>query len=449
MQIYKDEINQQPTYITAVRLKEEARRSSNSELVGRNELTNIHHLLREIKSHSTRGFTPSPTANNMEDFEGLCERLEQNDPEVSILSFFGSRMVVGDAKAKRLANSLANNTTVTEIYLPVLHLTVKGAAYLMPFLISSPSLQIASLFGSLDTFEYPNQTMVVDVLIRAVICNYGHPCLEIGSCPVARSSLMAAVGASSLLSELCLVISSTLVVDNEDPVLDAMTFSCTLEAVSLMGGDALDPEDDDDDDEDAEEKRKMADWLFRCVVHLPKLERLVLVNCCGGGCCQEESFSLLLAKARRLRHVNFRIERYEGEEEEENASVIRQLCQPFFNFLRATDLLDKVSIHIELSANDQSMERDLVQALAHNHSITSISFGVHPRDTATALLEIGSRNRLFLEHWENLSSEVPDSVFALAAATAVKTQRGRTALVQRLAPLLSSREQNVEHEQTE
>ena len=94
--------------------------------------------------------------------------------------------------ASRLATSLEGNTSVQELYINILNLTVRGAIALMPFLQNSKSnLRILYLQGDcyLDDRDFPSQPTVIDVFVRAAI-SCKKACLKFHSCPIAVSTML-------------------------------------------------------------------------------------------------------------------------------------------------------------------------------------------------------------------------------------------------------------------
>ena len=435
-------------------------------------------------------------AATLQEFEILCERLvgdSSTEDNVDVVSLEGGNVVndqigyvlldegtvfFGDAQAKKLGQCLKDNATITEFYVPISRLTVRGAACLMGFIINCQSLQILSLQGSFDTFEYPNQTMVVDVFVRAAVQNINGICLELNHCPVARSSLFVAFGGydnntwivdpntkdncissshnESHLSELCLVNDTMLIIDDNLKFSDKITRdgnnqtihlrktpSCTFcNSIQSLSFGSIVLEDRmideyDSDDEEIEDLSNM-DWMIRCASYFPCLGHLSITH----------NFDIksrlpweFLVSSTKLKAVTYRM-----------YGMIDGEIQPFLCFLEQSMVVENISIYHGSRANITFVLASILD-LFQNHetssrSITSVSpsggeLGFDDNNayehTIRQLNQSCQWNKTFLKNWEDKSIEIPTNLFPLAAAKALKSQRGISTLFhQRLPFILSS-----------
>jgi hypothetical protein len=363
------------------------------------------------------------------DFNIVCQGLKSNDPTFAIVNLSlstnsGLGHQINDAQAKQLVDSLANNTCVTELYLNIAKLSVRGGAFLMQCLLSSQSLEIVSLQGCLKSpVSDPDshQVLVVDVLIRAALLNPANLCLEFESCPIARSSLLAALEAPSLLSEIFLASPCRLVVDNEDPILEERSFSETIHSLHVASHNLLHVVLNNNDDERHD---RLTEWLLECCVHLPKLTTLGLVN------CQVPSFERFLLKSRSLKEIQFT---QTTNQEHHQTNNTERYDDSIINYLQHTDSLERA--YLNLPHTTPAQQRDLCRAVEQNRSLVRVwqSPVISPK-----LEGYCERNQQFLEHWKDLTESVSPSLWPLAASIGIQSERGRTALFQRLPSLLSS-----------
>mmetsp|Transcript_32841 Transcript_32841/g.37363 ORF Transcript_32841/g.37363 Transcript_32841/m.37363 type:complete len:364 (-) Transcript_32841:28-1119(-) len=356
---------------------------------------------------------------NGEDFQSLCERLVTNDESISIINLAciqDSGHTINDAEAKQLAESLAANTYVTELYLNVIELSVRGAAFLMAFIRSSKSLEILSLqsCSHLDMEEYTNPPLVIDVLTRAALSNTtnNNLCVEFDSCQIARSTLLATVEASSSLSELYFATPCEMIVDGEDPTLEDISFSRTMECLHVT-----------QDPFDTLNNRSLALFLLEISVHLPKLVTLGVIDL-----NDDIPLDELLTKSRTLEELQYTRTR------QNNKDALTH--RPLIDFLFRTDSLKRVYLNLPGISVQQKTQISL--AFEANRSIVQ----VWQNPVICPNLEKYSlRNSNFRSNWGDLSVTILLELFPIAAAVGVRSAQGRSALFQRLPSLLCSLEQ--------
>mmetsp|Transcript_28934 Transcript_28934/g.69841 ORF Transcript_28934/g.69841 Transcript_28934/m.69841 type:complete len:284 (+) Transcript_28934:78-929(+) len=226
-----------------------------------------------------------------EDFRSLCQRVASNDKTTDIVSMtttsrsdnHGARQigfVMMDQDVRDLAQALAQNTVVTELYMNITKISVRGAIALMSYIISSKTLGILGLQGKLkpdwnndiedeeddgeeEDFELENrQVVAIEVLIRAAVQNKSGLTLELQSCPVARSSLRVCFQPDSHLCEISVGAGNCqMIEDDKDLLADELSYSAKLQEVTIVHttGD-----------------KGLSNFLFECCVHLPCLERIYI-----------------------------------------------------------------------------------------------------------------------------------------------------------------------------
>jgi hypothetical protein len=342
------------------------------------------------------------------DFQDLCQRLSNDDQEVDIVSLTkfeqGFGYLISDQDARSLAQCLAQNSHVMEMYINITNLSVRGGIALMPFVLSSPNLEILGLQGSTDDEEEDDpdtQMIVVDVLIRAAIQNLNHLALEIQNCPIARSSLMVSMHSDSHLSEISIGAGHCpLIVDDADPIFEELAYSTDLKVMNIV-------QNGEDSD--------LSEFLFKCSVYLPRVERIFLNG--------NRSIPLKLARSRSLLDFS-----YMNESVPCNVDSIISIIE----FIEKADNLRHIYLH--LLALDEFQKRNLCGAFRRNRSLTSVWLRTPISDELSICCE---RNRIFLKHWQDLKIRIPPSVFAFAAEVSTQSNAGRTFLFQRLPLLLT------------
>jgi hypothetical protein len=343
--------------------------------------------------------------HNAGDFQDLCQRLSNDDQEVDIVSLtkfeHGIGYLISDQDSRSLAQCLAQNSHVVEMYINITNLSVRGGSALMQFVLSSPNLEILGLQSSSDAEEgdLDTQMIVVDVLIRAAIQNLNHLALEIQNCHIARSSLMVSMQSDSHLSEISIGAGHCrLIVDNADPIFEELAYSTDLKVLNIVQY-----EDDTD----------LSEFLFKCSVYLPRVERIFLNG--------NRSIPLKLARNRSLLDFS-----YMNGPVPCNADSIISIIE----FIENADSLRHIYLHL-ISLNE-FQKRNLCGAFRRNRSLTS----VWQRTTISDELNICcERNRIFLKHWQDLKIRIPFCVFAFAAEVSTQSNAGRTSLFQRLREL--------------
>ena len=358
-----------------------------------------------------------------QDFQSLCQRLDSHDSTLSIVNLscnnhVGYRIVDEDARA--LAESLSNHDDkVTELYLNITKVSVRGAAFLMGWLIRSPSLEILSLQGYLENDDH---VLVVDVLVRALLQNTKSPTLELASLPIARSTLLETFLVNSFISELFLASPCRLIVDTGDAVLlSECSFSETLLSIHIVSY-VQEEESQEEDGNDGE--NGMTEWLLECSKYLPKLTILGLINC-----EVTHLFERFLSKnIKNLKEIQFLHTHPFHETKPANNYESIILC------LQEADALERA--YFNLSNIPKQQAKAICQAMYHNRSLVRVFETpiIHSK-----LLKYCERNQRFIEHWEDLQVAINiSSLWPLAIAIAVQSARGRTALYKRLPLLFAS-----------
>ncbi|CAJ1942066.1 unnamed protein product [Cylindrotheca closterium] len=363
-----------------------------------------------------------------EDFRSLCQRVASNDETSDIVSLTtssrsdneGARQigfVMMDQDVRDLAQALAQNTAVTELYINITRISVRGAIALMPYIISSKTLGILGLQGKLkpdwnfdieddddedDDFELENrQVVAIEVLIRAAVQNRFGLTLELQSCPVARSSLRVCFQPNSYLCELSVGAGNCqMIEDDEDLLADGLVYSTKLQEVTIVQNDG---------------DKGLSNFLFQCCVHLPCLEKIYI----GGNC----SVPAALSQVHTLQDVS-----YMNESADENPDAISSLTC----FIENADSLNRLFLQLVDLAEDQI--EGLRLASEHNRSLTHI--WQSPR-FCKKLSDYSRRNAAFLTKWQDLRTEIEDTLFPFAAEVATKSNIGRSSLYLRLPQILS------------
>eukprot|EP00980_Cylindrotheca_fusiformis_P010298 scaffold2294_cov106-Cylindrotheca_fusiformis.AAC.14 len=337
------------------------------------------------------------------DFQDLCQLLSSNDSEVDIVSLTkfgeGNGYFIRDRDSVSLAQCLAENTVVTEIYINITKLSVRGGIALMPFLISSSKLQILGLQGNCDPEEedLDTQMIVADVLIRAAIRNMGHLTVDLDNCPIARSTLMTTIQSASQLSDIS-ISGGRLIVDNEDPIFHELAYSTDLREINIVQ-DVFNID--------------LSQFLMNCFIHLPRVETIFFNGNLG--------LPLELAQKRSLEKLSY-FNRYDPCE----AAALESIAA----FIEHADRLSHIYLH--LLDLDGIQQQNICRAFRRNRSLIYVWQSPPISD---ALAGYCQRNKDFLEHWQDLAIRIPPTVFAFAAAVATHSSAGRTTLFERL-PLL-------------
>lgn len=366
-----------------------------------------------------------------EDFRSLCQRVASNDETTDIVSLTTTSTsdnqearsvgyMMMDQDARDLAQALAENTVVTELYINITKLSVRGAIALMPYIISSETLGILGLQGRLkpdwnndteiefdddddeDDVELENRQLVaIEVLIRAAVQNKSGLTLELQSCPVARSSLRVCFQPESHLCEISVGAGNCrMIEDDQDILADELEYSTKLQEMTIVHtiGD-----------------HGLSEFLLDCCVHLPCLEKIYL----GGDC----SIPLALSRVHTLRDFS-----YMNESANQNPDAMSSLI----SFIRHADSLNRAFLQMV----DLSVEQieGLRLAFEENRSLTHV--WQQPR-FCKQVSQYCRRNSAFLTRWQDLRTEIKDTLFPFAAEVATKSDAGRSALFLRLPQILS------------
>lgn len=338
------------------------------------------------------------------DFHDLCQRLSNGDPDVDIVSLTefgqGNGYLITDQDSRSLAQCLEQSSRVTEIYINITKLSVRGGIALMPFIMSSSNLQVLGLQGSSDAEEEDlnTQTIVVEVLTRAALQNLSHLTLDLQTCPIARSTLMACVLLDSHLSAIS-IDEGRLIEDNKDPIFEELSYSTDLKKVIIV-------QDGDSDD--------VSEFLFNCLVYLPRNEQVYFTG--------HRSIPVELTKNRSLQNFSY-LNRH--------VSCTTEAVKSIMQFIENADSLDKIFLH--LLTLSQLQKDEVSQAFRRNHSLTSVWQNPF---IGNEIYLYCDRNNTFLQHWQDMKIRIQPSIFAFAAEVATKSSAGRSSLYKRLPELL-------------
>lgn len=367
-----------------------------------------------------------------EDFRFLCQRVASNDKTTDIVSLTTTTtvdnhqgpvgFVMTDQDSKNLAQALVENTSVTELYINITKLSVRGAIALTPYIRSSSTLGILGLQGKLqpnwfdlededdddDDFDDPElenrQMIAIEVLIRAAVQNKSGLTLELQSCPVARSSLRVCFSPESHLCEISVGAGNCrMVEDDHDVLADELSYSANLQEVTVVH---------------TSRDKGLSNFLFQTCAHLPCLDKIYI----GGDC----SVPLTLSQVHTLRDFS-----YMNEAANENPDAISSLV----SFICSADSVSRVFLQMVDLHEDQI--EGLREAFEINRSLT------HVWQSPTFCQQINHycrRNSSFLKKWQDLKTEIHDTLVPFAAEVATKSDAGRTSLFLRLPQILISAE---------
>mmetsp|Transcript_28934 Transcript_28934/g.69842 ORF Transcript_28934/g.69842 Transcript_28934/m.69842 type:complete len:174 (+) Transcript_28934:764-1285(+) len=157
----------------------------------------------------------------------------------------------------------------------------------------------------------------------------------------------------------------------------------------------------------------LSNFLFECCVHLPCLERIYIRGDC--------TVPFALSQVHSLRDFC-----YMNESANKNPDAMSSLA----SYIKNADSLNRVFLQLVDLAEDQIEALRL--AFEQNRSLT------HVRQSPRFLLtDYYNRNAAFLTKWQDLRTEIRDSLFPFAAEVATKSNAGRSSLYLRLPQILS------------
>ena len=254
-----------------------------------------------------------------------------------------------------------------------------------------------------DDPELENRQMIaIEVLIRAAVENKSGLTLELQSCPVARSSLRVCFSPESHLCEISVGAGNCrMIEDDHDILADELSYSANLQEVTIVhtSGD-----------------KGLSNFLFQTCAQLPCLNKIYI----GGDC----SVPLVLSRVHTLRDFS-----YMNEAASENPDAISSLV----SFISNANSLSRAFLQMVDLHEDQI--EGLRKAFEINHSLT------HVWQSPTFCQQINHycrRNAAFLKKWQDLKTEIQDTLFPFAAAVATKSDTGLTSLYLRLPQILTS-----------
>jgi hypothetical protein len=264
--------------------------------------------------------------------------------------------------------------------------------------------------------ERRHDTVMVDLFLSAAMRNRNHDFyVTLSGLPIAESVLMMAVGEESSSLRRLDITSCVMVEDQPNyrpPVLESFSFSRRITTISLAQ--TFSPAESDFDS-----VRKMGRLFSQICGRLPSLEEVGVhvPKSDRSGAGFGIDMSHLLTNPKKLKRIRYGV--LEGG----------QSHRPFFNLLRQAYALESLFLMVQ---NNDLMQQTLTAAISHNYNITQNvfynwdEFG-HSFDIASINSHC-TRNQRFLENWEDLTVDIRPALFHLAAAIAVKSQRGRAAV---------------------
>ena len=396
-----------------------------------------------------------PVLGTEDEFRIICQRLEQNDETLTVLSFlhplilgdYGSRIIryMDDSMARRLAVALEGNTCVTELYLDIRNLSVRGAIALMPYLQQSAGrLDILSLRGDyrLDTFDHPSQPAVIDVLVRGVLaCKKA--CLELHSCPIAVSTLLTLFCCSDSqqespspccqLGEVSMAAPCMLIYDQSDSesirtLLHGKSLSPTIRTITIH------PSPDADGvlrTETPIPKHRIDVWMLQLASRLPSLETLYIRDaihdtlpwkCLLQNCCKHSLREVVFHC--RLGFINFNIDR--------TLPLVK-----FWEYVGKADYLERLSVQLHPLLMVQTLD-EARAAILSNYSIGILQWRHNSQDEISSAERHIRRNRDILSHWCDLEVDIPHLLWPQVIERVAKTRRGRLALYERIGTMFAA-----------
>ncbi|KAL3940717.1 MAG: hypothetical protein SGBAC_004788 [Bacillariaceae sp.] len=331
-----------------------------------------------------------------------------------------------DQDARDLVQALAQNSVVTELYINITKLSIRGAIALMPYIISSKTLGILGLQGKLtpnwnddmqdeadddeeDDFELENrQVVALEVLIRAAVQNSSGLTLELQSCPVARSSLRVCFQPDSHLWEVSIGAGNCQMIEDDGDVLaDGLSYSTKLQEVTIVHtiGD-----------------KGLSNFLFQCCAHLPCLQKIYI----GGDC----SIPFALSQVHTLQDFS-----YMNESANDNPDALSSLAI----FIQNAESLDRS--FLQLVDLDEDQIETLRLAFEKNRSLTHVW---QSPGFCKELTGYSRRNAAFLTKWQDLRRDIDANIFAFAAEVATQSNAGRSSLYLRLPQILTREPRSAE-----